>query len=577
MKIRLLVASLIVCAYGAVHAQGRDNPYPCERFAQDDSQNASPGEVRAKAKEYATSTTAVGLCTAAELYKRVGDARARAYYENAIGADKPEPAYELFYGDYLRLYRGAGQRPLFPESEQHLLRARAKLAKLHPDLTQWPPCDPNNSKDWDPCTNERIQRSLTALYERDGIHLASRNTASPESVVSHPWLFFSPGVRAARATDDFDQTSDIRDLTAAALFSQNCLPPPLRRNCGLLTQNQLAGMARVETPMEVDGTLRVRYDSAPVLDVYGTARRTEDGTINSIGGYFTPDVFSNLKLLDFGIRLEKPFSLGGNTDADLAFSYDHVNRQGLIEFSPNATERINQYTAYGSISKYLGPDRLNLSYTYVRQNINPTPYLTNRDRELMGGTIDYQIFRRLFDRSLNEGLGRYFETRGIDLIAGFLDDHDHYTGPNADVITRRDYFVGVAAKGFKRVDVTMQPTWYSSRVSNDPTQNNAQFRLAGNVLYRIIDEERTPGIPSQRFLGMPVAFIQVVVPFHYDVPHADFKAFESRSVGGELWAKFFTDQKIGVTVLGVVGYSRDWFPLLNKNFNLGRVGLSIGF
>jgi hypothetical protein len=486
MKIHLVRVLLTLCLFLG-QAQGRGNPYACEGAAQDESQNASTGEVREKARQYAINTDPVSFCTAAELYKRVGDARAQTYYENAIDADEkmntnePEPAFELFYGDYLRLYRGAGQRPLFPEAEKHLLRARAKLDKLYPHRKQWPPCD-KNSGDWDPCTNERVQRSLTALYERDGIHLASRKTATPQSDVSHPWLFFSPAARADRSTDDFDQTSDIRDLTAAALFSQNCLPYPVGRNCQLLTQGQLAGMARVETPM-----------------------------------------------------------------------------------------------VYGSISKYLGPDRLNLSYTYVRQNINPTPYLTNRDRELMGGMIDYQIFRRLFDRSLNEGLGRYFETRGIDLIAGVLDDHDHYTGPNADVIVRRDYFVGVAAKGFKRVDVTVQPTWYSSRVSIDPTQYNAQFRLAGNVLYRIVDEERTPGIPSLRFLGLPVAFIQIVVPFHYDVPHADFKAFESRSVGGELWAKVFADQKIGVTVLGVAGYSRDWFPLLNKEFNLGRVGLSIGF
>jgi hypothetical protein len=555
------------------------NPYRCEGDAQEVGGHLSEKEVRQKAGDLAHSTLAFELCTSAELYKRLGDPKAEALYERAIKADEAEPLYELFYGDYYRLYRGAGQRPLFPAAEEHLLLAEAKLAKIlkQSKLTQWPSCDPKKLDDWNPCTADRIQRSLTALYERDGIHVASRKTETSGSEGTRPWLFFSPSAQVARSTDDFGQTSDIRDLTSAALFSQNCLPAPVGRLCRLLTPTQLTGMARVETPMEVDSTLRVRYDSAPVLDIYGTARRTEDATVNSANGYFAPDAFSNLKLLDFGLRLEKPLALGGNTDADIAISYDRVNRQGLIEFNPNATERIGQYTVYGSISKYLGPDRLNLSYTYVLQNISPTPYLTNRDRELMGGTIDYQIFRRIFNRSLNTGLGRYFETRGIDLFAGILDDHDQYTGSNPDVIIRRDYFVGVAAKGFKKVDVTVQPTWYSSRVNIDPTQYNAQFRLAGNVLYRILDEERTPGIPRGRFLGLPVAFIQIVVPFHYDVPHADFRTFESRSVGGELWAKFFTNQKIGVSVLGVVGYSRDWFPLLNKEFNLGHIGLSIGF
>jgi hypothetical protein len=590
MIIRLRMATLAFAFAMVARAQPGDNPYACEGNARDLSRNHSLADVRIAADQLSKSELAADRCTAAELYKRLGDSEARVQYEQAIELDGkakqsinsvPEPAYELFYGDYLRLYRGAGQRPLFPEAEEHLLRARAKLAKLkaRADRAEWPPCDPDNPREWNQCTEDRIQRSLTALYERDGIHLANRKGGNGQSEVSRPWLFFSPAVRVARSTDDFDQTSDIRDLTSAALFSQNCLPPPIGRLCSALSQDELEGMARMETPMEADSTLRIRYDSAPVVDIFGSARRTEDGAINSNSGFFAPDAFSGLKLVDFGFRIEKPFVITGNTDADLQFSYDHVTREGLIEFYPNGRERISQYQAYGSISHYLGPDRLNVSYTYVRQNINPTPYLTQRDRELMGGTVNYQLFRPLPlpGRDLNTGLGRYFETRGIDLFAGFLNDHDHYTGSYADVITRRDYFVGVAARGLGRFDVTAQPTWYTSHVSIDPTQYNSQFRMAGNVLYRVVDEERTPGIPSLRFLGMPVAFVQIVVPFHWDVPLSSLKSFESRSIGGELSVKFFTNAKIGTTVLGVIGYSRDSFPLLSKDFNLGRIGLSIGF
>jgi hypothetical protein len=570
----------------------RTNPFACQDIAREfgaqhslrDARNEarSRADAAKKAEEDATrhrdqglnedadtkmSRAALEYCTAAELYKRLGAAETEAQYESAIKVGADEPAFELFYGDYLRLYRGAGQRPLFPRAEAHLLAALEKLAKLSVKVA------------WDSETERRLQRSLTALYERDGVHLADRKSGNGQSEVSRPWLFFSPGVRSAWSTDDFDQTSDIRDLTSAALFSQNCLPPPIGRLCSTLSKDELEAMARVETPMEADGTLRIRYDSVPVIDIFGSARRTEDGAINSSMGFFAPDAFSDLKLVDFGFRIEKPFVITGNTDADLQFSYDHVTREGLVEFYPHGRERIGQYQAYGSISHYLGPDRINLSYTYVRQNINPTPYLVQRDRELMGATVNYQLFRPLSlpGRDLNTGLGRYFETRGIDLFTGFLNDHDHYRGSYADVITRRDYFVGVAARGLGRFDVTVQPTWYTSQVSIDPTQYNSQFRMAGNVLYRVVDEERTPGIPSLRFLGMPVAFVQIVVPFHSDVPLSGLKSFESRSVGGELWVKFFTRAKIGTTVLGVIGYSRDAFPLLSKDFNLGRVGLSIGF
>ncbi len=110
---------------------------------------------------------------------------------------------------------------------------------------------------WDSETLSRLRRSLTALYERDGIPLASRTIATDQSDISRPWFFFSPGVRLERSTDDFDQTSDIRDLTSAAMFSDNCLPVsnPARRLCSSLSPQQLADMARVETPMEADSTL----------------------------------------------------------------------------------------------------------------------------------------------------------------------------------------------------------------------------------------------------------------------------------------------------------------------------------
>jgi len=126
-----------------------------------------------------------------------------------------------------------------------------------------------------------------------------------------------------------------------------------------------------------------------------------------------------------------------------------------------------QYQAYGSLSHYLGPDRLNASYVYTRQNIDPSPYLERRDREMIGATVDYQIFRplRLPDRNANSGFERHFETRGIDVLAGFLADHDRYYGPTGDVIARHDYFVGLAAHGLGRVDVSVQPTWYTPLAS----------------------------------------------------------------------------------------------------------------
>ena len=266
----------------------------------------------------------------------------------------------------------------------------------------------------------------------------------------------------------------------------------------------------------------------------------------------------------------------------MRFAYHRVDREGLIEFLPQATEKINQFEASGALSQYAGPDRFNLAYTYVRQNIDPevTGQLS-RDREIMGGTATYQIFRPipLFGRNLETGLGRKFQTRGIDLYGGVLNDDERYPSSpvNNVFVTRRDYFAGINARGLGRMDFTIQPTWYTSSVSNDPSQYNSQLRTQGNLLFRILDEERSGGIPKERFLGLPVAFVQLVVPFHYDTPRQGSDAFRSRRLGAELWVKCFTKSDIGVTMLSVLGYSRQWFPGLNKDLNLLRVGFSVGF
>src|SRR5262249_50642949 len=135
-----------------------------------------------------------------------------------------------------------------------------------------------------------------------------------------------------------------------------------------------------------------------------TDRTTGDAQVTN---FYLPGRFNDLKLLDFGASLEKPFAISGNTDGVVRFAYHRINREGLIEFLPNAAEQINQFEAYGAFSHYLGPDRLNLSYTYVHQNIDPEPLgQLNRDREIMGGTATYQIFRPLPlpGRNLETGL-----------------------------------------------------------------------------------------------------------------------------------------------------------------------------
>src|SRR5439155_12579446 len=97
----------------------------------------------------------------------------------------PDPAFELFLADYLRLYRGAGQRPLFPDAEEHLIAASKKVACLKQSPAQY-------QEEWDPETESRLSRSKVALYERDGFQILRRKVGQA-GTVRRPWLFVSPG------------------------------------------------------------------------------------------------------------------------------------------------------------------------------------------------------------------------------------------------------------------------------------------------------------------------------------------------------------------------------------------------
>ena len=557
----LLLALLVAAPAGAQRA----NPYAAEGIALDHGRTHSLRELRAEADALArTATSGFENALVAELYKRLGDPKARAHYERAIAADPREPAWELFYADYLRLHRGAGQQPLFAEAERHLFAALRKVAAVRRDRA--------SEEEWDSETLDRARRARAAIYERDGFQLASAGSqGDPEVPTQVPKVFVSPMARMARSLADLDQPADVRLLTSASLFSE-------RLGFGF-TPDASRTLAHAVTPREAAGRMRIRSDAAPVLDVTWRGRETPQLQVTD---FRQPTHFNDFTLVDAGIAVEKPFTLGGTLDALVKGSFDSVSRQGLIETRPSASEHVNQVAVSGALSNYVGPDRINASYTHIHQRIDPEPVdLPMRDRNFDGATLTYQIFRALPipGRDFNTGAGRRFETRGIDLLAGFLSDRERFPGgASGDVfITRTDRFVGIAAKGLGRFDVTLQPTWYSNRVTNDAAQTNRQLRLAGNVLFRLLDEERSAGVPAERLLGMAVGSLQLVVPFHWDRTLEGPPTFASRLIGLELWTKLIAPGGSGVAVLGSIGGGIQRFPALEKNEGRLLVQLGVGF
>src|ERR1041385_6923303 len=142
----------------------------------------------------------------AELMKRVGDLRANEYYQKAIAVDGTEPAYELFYTDYLRNFRGPG-RPLFPDAEKHYRLAQKKLRRI------------DKQRPWDPITDQRVERGLVALYQEDGLPFVNWH----QKDIARPLLFFSSINRFAQLTGDFDNVDDVRAFTSEALLTSSRL------------------------------------------------------------------------------------------------------------------------------------------------------------------------------------------------------------------------------------------------------------------------------------------------------------------------------------------------------------------
>jgi len=480
----------------------------------------------------------------AELMKRAGDLRADEYYQKAIYEDDSEPAYELFYADYLRNFRGPG-RPLFPDAEKHYLRAQQKLRHLHKE------------RPWDPVTDQRIERGLVALHQEDGLPLINLQ----EDDTSRPLLFFSSSNRLAQLTGDFDNVDHTRAFTSEALLASSRLHQTL-------SDDVLRGIIRVKPQGETLNRFRFRYHNVPVVDVLYKYRNIESGQITN---FFEPGKFNSVRLNEFGVSVEKPLAVSPYFDLLLRGSYKRAKREGLIEFLPDAKEDINQYEGGAALSWFFGPDKSIFETVYVFQNIDQavaTPI--RRSRRIVGAKFTYQLLRF----SLDSAYRKRFETRGIHFFAGVLDDRERF---GAAQLVKNDYFVGSSFRGRGNYEVTVQPTIFTSRVDGVLNQlRNSQYRTTVNFLWRIKDEEKEPGLP-EKLRWINPAFIHLVFPFKHDVAIRGLDKFANYDIGIALDTKLFRTGSQRTTFLTSVGYHYQRYYKLNKNLNLLSFNVSMGF
>jgi hypothetical protein len=480
----------------------------------------------------------------AELMKRVGDLRADEYYQKAIAADDTEPAYESFYADYLRNFRGPG-RPLFPDAEKHYLLAQKKLRHV------------NRQRDWDQETNQRVERGLVALYQEDGLPVINLQ----EDDISRPLLFFSSINRFAQLPGDFDNVDDVRAFTSEALLVSS----RLNQN---LSDDVLRKIIRVKPQGETLNRLRFRYHALPMVEASYKYREIERGQITN---FFEPNKFNRVHLNEYGVSIEKPLAVSHYFDLLLRGSYKRAKREGLIEFLPNTREHINQYEGRAALSRFFGPDKAIVDTVYVFQDIDQavaTPI--RRSRRIVGAKFTYELLRF----SLDSTYRKRFETRGIHFFAGVLDDRERFGTAR---LIKNDYFAGSSIKGAGSYEITVQPTIFTSRVEGVLNQlRNSQYRTNFNFLWRIKDEEKEPGLP-EKLRWLNPAFIHLVIPFKHDVAIRGLEKFENYNIGISLNAKFFRTGSQRTTFLTSAGYNYQRYYKLNRNLNLLSFNVSVGF
>ncbi|MBI4472185.1 MAG: hypothetical protein HY646_05920 [Acidobacteria bacterium] len=540
----ILFSVLVICKPSAAQNETRrQSPYGCpDTVAQGVIREIEPRD-------------AFTFCIDAELKKRAGDYLAERSYVRAIELDKTEPAYELFFADYLRLFRGP-QRPLFDEAEEHYLESLRKLMALEQE---------GRLEEFDKDTKARTERGLVVLYERDGLPLLFRSVPAGTGSISVPVVFLSSVNTYTSEPRALDSASEVRDFTAEAMFSSS------RERLGReLSRAELQAIIRKKPQSETSERIRFRYRNFPVIDLIGKYRGIENAQITN---FYAPTKTNTVRLQTVGIAVEKPVKVSPVFDFFIRSSFERVRRRGLIEFLPDNDETVNQFENTAAVTRFLGPDKLTIDATHVWQRIHPqVSQPPERKRQIFAWRLTYQVFRPL--GFLQDVFNRRFETRGIHLSAGALRDREQFG--SVDII-RQDSFAEIAAKGIGRFDLSIQPTIFKARVVPNRSLGHSQYRTNVAVLWRVLDEEKEPGLPSSRFGGFYPAFLHVVFPFRHDVSVDGPDYFENFRFATQLDAKLFRTEDRRLTILISAQFAHQRFYRLDQNLNSFTANLSLGF
>jgi hypothetical protein len=557
---------------GPARAQQELNPFACPGQAEaildglDTGDMSQERDKRVDAPPPPGETSeerALRECVLAQIMKRVGDARAPEHYARAVEAAPGEGAYELWYGRYLGGNRGS-RYPLVEDAERHLYRALDKVRARR---------DAGHEAKWDAVTEDWAERALVDLYQADGLPvLPWKGFPYPWRGEQAPGLFLTAQGKASYDTNDFLDVSDVRNFTSQMLFAESVerLDRPLT-----LAEKQALAIAPLRYTYQLRA--RLRQNVLGAVDFTYRDLHIVDGQVVR---YDQPTVFGNARVQEYGFTYKRGLDLYPLFDATIEASYRWVDRLGIVEFFPNQWEHIGLTELKPSVSRFIGPDVLTLGMNYVNMDMSPVVGgeldQRKRARTITAAYFDYAFYRPLLLPATTEGWRiRRTATRGWHVFGGAAYDDEVF---GTRLVQKRDYYGGTSLLGIGRWDLTLQGTLYQGGVTDNIGYNlsslaNAQWRTTLVPLFRIIDGETMPGMPS----GDGPVFLNLVFPLRQDVATQGPHDFDNFRVGAELWTRIVSPHLRGTSFLVSGGYAFQDFYNIGKPLQTGRVDVGMGW
>ena len=517
------------------------------------------------------SLTANDHCVIAELMKRTGDSRASEEYEKAIATDPDAAGYELFYAQYLRWTLGA-RYPVWHEAKDHYNEALIKVArykeKQNGELLHYQKV----IEDW-------ATRGLIYLHESDGIVLNDSPEKAPSHYdLGYAMLnCFNYGESECGEGDlDKQKVDAVRDYAGEHMFARSLWRAGpvgfdlngvqkqlLRTKVFQETKHRL----RLRTPIATfDTWYSYKHGEDAIIHNYYFPRPFQANKVDSAGNpsgdaaVYSNDPFAPVVVHEYAGSLIRELNFYPFAEFLLTGTVCYIERQGTVEFfgqpaSAGATvpktgydgigffgrgyadngvavERMNQYELGVDWARFVGPDKILNQNFALFQDISDWDFEQegvhlDRKRWIWASKLDYAFYR-----PISFPWGRMY-TRGWHWRVGAFQDKEFW---GSSYGLKEDYYVGTELRGIGGWDLTLQSTIMKHTIfwppENDPftpdemrrdsvIQENtlrSQFhRLNITPLFRIVDEEVTPGMPRPVFLGLRPAFVNVTFPIRWDV------------------------------------------------------------